>query len=200
MKVNYWDMAPALTSDRMSLIAEILIRVRQDALAIFDPEKGDSSWGFGCVVYDRCRNTIVKAATQHKWLGILDHSLHFVFTVGGVPIRFENGDSEHPKPRHLRRRSKELKAQQLAFEALGPDFPIEGRWRIIYETNDETMAVDEVVLVQVNGESEILNAWPLEIPTDIVPTHLRRNTPAANLPAPDVSLRSVAQGPPAQHA
>lgn len=200
MKLNYWEMAAELTEDRMLSIASLLVRVRHDALATHEPDKGDSPWGFGCRVYDRCRNSIIKAAEKSEWLSIIDPTLHFVFAVGGVPVRFGNGDIEQPKSRLLRRRPGEFRAQQLAFDALGPEY-VEGRWRIIYDTDNETMAIEEVVLVQANGSGDVLNSWPLDVTTTVVPLDLRKPTPAADVPALKVTLKKAMQGePPARHA
>ena len=191
MKVNYWELAPGLTPERMSTLAALLAAVRLEALAAHEPHKGDSNWGFGCRVYDRSRNGIIAAAEHNDWLGIIDSSLHFVFSVGGVPIRFAHGDSEQPKARLLRRDLVELEAQQLAFD-FGPEF-IEARWRLIVETDAETMSVANVVLIQVKGDGEVLNSWKLGM--DLVPASLRRSTPAAHTPAPRVRIKATQDQP-----
>jgi len=47
------EISPALTTERLQLLALKIARVRRDALDVFQPEKGDNAWSFGCLCYVR---------------------------------------------------------------------------------------------------------------------------------------------------
>ena len=196
MSTGYWEIAPALTQERMSIIAGLLARVRQDALATHEPNKGDSNWVLGCRVYGRSCNHIMAAAAMHDWLGIIDNTLHFVFTVGGVPVRFGHGDPEQPRARLLRRYPEEIEAQQSVFD-FGSDL-IESRWRLIVETDSETLAVDRIVLIQATGEGAVINSWGLQ--PESVPPDLSKRAAPVPLASPTVRLKPHAADASQKHA
>src|SRR2546428_5962080 len=47
-----WELNPAFTEERLVFLAKQLLEIRAAALALQQPEKGDSSWVLGCRVYE----------------------------------------------------------------------------------------------------------------------------------------------------
>jgi hypothetical protein len=182
---NYWDHAPELQQQRLELLAGLLASVRREVLATHEPEKGDNNWVLGCRAYGRSCSAITEASRTYEWLGVLDESLHYVFTIGGVPVRFAHGDHEQPSAHLLRRDAKEAHAQQLAFDL--PEL-LNWRWRIIVETDSETLQVTNVALIQATGDGAIEEWWPL-LSESVVPAELRKEE-AEEIPPPSVAARS----------
>src|SRR5690349_13440733 len=118
-----WDVHPGLTAERLSHVARTIRQVRAETLALHDPANGDSAWSLGCRAYSRTCHGIRKSSEDpacSDWLSIVDQTgLHFVFAIGGVPLRFYKTEDaeEEIAPRTLRRFFPELRAQQLAFFA-----------------------------------------------------------------------------------
>ena len=154
-----WESHPALTEKCLQVIADIIRNTRHDAIQAHEPNKGDSNWGLGCRVHERTCHAIMLAANDHDWLDIIEPGLHFVFSIGGVPIRFYRGEPENPNPRYLSRRYPEIQAQQYAF-----DFAHESEqwlWRLAIET-DYLGEVLRIVFVEVAENGDIRSTW--EIP------------------------------------
>jgi len=160
-----WEACPELLLERLQLIAENLRDVRHDALETHDEEKGDDAQVHGTVAYARSRRRITDLAASglHPWLGVIDPSRRFIFSIGGVSMRMYRGDSRRPPERNLRSFVTELLAMQLPlFEdsALGLD----GSgwvWRMAIET-DYSGLVIRVVVFQANPSREVRHLF--EIP------------------------------------
>lgn len=157
-----WQIVPAFTAERLRILAELLVTVRRTALGGHAPSEGDTNWGLGCRVYERTCHAIQEACKRHHWLTVLEQPLHFVFQVDGVPLRFGRGDPDEPNPRLLRRKPNEEIAQQRAFESLTNDPTIfEWRWRLIVETEEDTLEASSVFLVQASSDGSVGNQWEI---------------------------------------
>jgi len=185
-----WDAHSELKEDRLVFLASLIKQVRHDALPFHEPSKGDTNWGLGCRVHERTCHAIKEASNNQPWLDVIDSSLHFVFSVGGVPIRFYRGEAENPNPRHLNRRYSEIEAQQLAFE-----FHLEDRqwlWRMAIET-DFDGEVFRIVMVQVSEGGDVKNIWTIpltgKVPI-ITPIH-KRQREGVDLEPPVIAPRRV---------
>ncbi|MBB5696065.1 hypothetical protein [Muricoccus pecuniae] len=158
-----WDLHPALTEERLSACARLLARGRTDAVAMADPWAGDDAWSVGCRAYSFSRNRLRQAAEggRYRWLGVLDHTHHFVFLIDGVPVRFFRGDAEEPSKRTLRQQGSE--AQQLAL-ALGDAVGADGLMcRLAVETG-EGGEVTRVVFLALRGEEGQMECfWPVPL-------------------------------------
>ena len=189
-----YETVAAFTPDRLRTLAGILVSIRHDALTDHhDPGKGDSNWGLGCRVYERTCFAIERAAEKYSWLTVLDHPLHFVFAVGGVPLRFGRGDPDEPNPRLLRRNPSEELAQQAAFEFADDPNLVEWRWRLIVETDPDTLEAARVTLIQVSGNGVIRDQWDVSLPPDFLT--LGGDSPpedAVELPPPSVTAKGEA--------
>lgn len=178
-----WDLHPALTEERLSACARLLARGRADAVAMADPWAGDDAWSIGCRAYSFSRNRLRQAAEggRYRWLGVLDHTHHFVFLIDGVPVRFFRGDADEPSKRTLRQQESE--AQQLAL-ALGDAGGAEGlMFRLAVETG-EGGEVKRVVFLALRGEAGAVECfWPVSIEVEPVSLGTRSNSgPAMQLP------------------
>lgn len=158
-----WELVAAFTPERLGIVTELLVSTRQEALKKHEPSQGDTNWGLGCRVYERSCFAIRNAVDAHPWLEILDDELHFVFLVGGVPLRFGRGDHEGPSPHLLRRRPNEISAQQLA---LSDDW-VGWIWRLIVETDPDTLETSHVYLVQASTDGQVGHSWELDLPEKI---------------------------------
>lgn len=169
-----WEVHNELQEDRLTTIANIIKQVRHEALLVHEPSKGDTNWGLGCRVHERTCYAINEATDYHTWLDVIDPSLHFVFSIGGVPIRFYRGEAENPNPRQLNRRYPEIEAQQLAFDYLFENS--QWLWRMAIETDNDG-EVMRIVMVQVSESGDINNLWTIPLTDNvpiITPLHLRQ--------------------------
>jgi hypothetical protein len=192
-----WDLAPALTEERLSACARLLARGRADAVAMADPWAGDDAWSIGCRAYSFSRNRLRQAADggRYPWLGVLDETHHFVFLIDGVPVRFFRGDAEEPSKRTLRQQESE--AQQLAL-ALGDAGGSDGlMFRLAVETGQDGNVV-RVVFLALRGEAGSVECfWPVPMEDDAgVRARIGRpnSAPALQLPlasAPKVRRASA---------
>jgi hypothetical protein len=133
--LNPTEKYPALTDERLSLIANALGDVRNSALTLYDPLSGDDQWSHGCQVYARSCFRIRQLAHQHSWLSVIAENarLRFTFAIEGVPIRFYRGSPDDPPPNYLVTTYGELLQRQL-FEGLRP---LDKILRIAIETDRE---------------------------------------------------------------
>jgi hypothetical protein len=145
--LNPTEKYPALTDQRLSLIADALRDVRNVALALYDPLSGDNEWSHGCQVYARSCFKISQLARQHAWLSIVreDAKLRFTFAIEGVPIRFYRGSSDDPPSNYLVTTYGELLQRQL-FDGLRP---LDKILRIAIET-DRAGRVSTAKLVELD--------------------------------------------------
>jgi hypothetical protein len=185
-----WEIHNELQEDRLVSLANMIKQVRHEAILVHEPSKGDTNWGLGCRVHERTCHIIKEASDFHSWLDVIDPSLHFVFSIGGVPIRFYRGEAESPNPRHLSRRYPEIEAQQFAFE-----FHLEGRqwlWRMAIETDNDG-EVMRIVMVQVSEGGDIKNMWAIPLTGNVpimTPIHHRQRE-GVDLEPPVIAPRRV---------
>lgn len=185
-----WEIHNELQEDRLVSLANMIKQVRHEAILVHEPTKGDTNWGLGCRVHERTCYIIKEASDFHPWLDVIDPSLHFVFSVGGVPIRFYRGEAESPNPRHLSRRYPEIEAQQFAFE-----FHLENRqwlWRMAIETDNDG-EVMRIVMVQVSESGDIKNQWDIPMTGNVpimTPIHHRKRE-GVELEPPVIAPRRV---------
>lgn len=148
------DFHEDLTEERLNRIAEILIDTRNEAVELFDSEGGDTNWGLGCRIYDRSRSRVLDAANDHKWLDILDPSLHLIFSIGAVPVRFYRGAPDEPTPNTMAVSFPEFDQLLLAFP--GEDQHIRWRFAVEAEPNGEAL---RVVFVGLNESEDVVCQW-----------------------------------------
>lgn len=151
------DFHPDLTDERLNAIADILINTRNETVDLFDEDAGDKAWGLGCRVYDRTHTRIIRAAQEFAWLSVADPTLHLIFNIGQVPVRFYSGTTDDPNPRTLAQSYPELQQLSLAFPK-----PSEIRlWRFAVEADTDGKAL-RVVFAGFSDANELLCQWVRE--------------------------------------
>lgn len=187
-----WDYHTDLTAERLLAVARLIVEGRHDAVERFDEEAGDNGWTLGCRAFQFGRARILRAAgsDEYPWLGVIDRSLHLIFTIGGVPIRIYRGDGDEPTDRTLRQSFGEL--QQRAFSFDEHDDGRDLAYRFAIET-DIDGSVTRVKFVGLRGASVILN-WdvPLELEAIGAGTVGRPASESVELDAPKVGVRNAA--------
>lgn len=166
MGQNPWEITPALTAERLQLLASTIAEVRADAREGHVPEKGDDAWTFGCRAYRRTCHAFAGLALSgdHPWLAVDTQGLAFTLLVDGEPIKFYKGDAENPSSRSLRRGLDEaLKQGKLSF--YDDELASGGGWfwLLAVETLEDGSLLRAAVL-QANENEETRNLF--FIPTD----------------------------------
>jgi hypothetical protein len=179
-----WSQFPALTEYRLRVLAELIRDVRHQAVLTHEPQLGDDAWVLGVRAYKRTCFEIAKAAIgEHReWISVIENEererarealapavlnpeLHFVFAVGGVPLRFYRGSADEKTEKSLKRQYPEINAHQLVMEYV-PEPVLDRVLRLAVET-DDLGEVTRVVLVQLDEDGNPHNPW--DIPVDMAP-------------------------------
>jgi hypothetical protein len=194
-----WKIHPALTEERLRTVAGIIRDVREGALALYDPQAGDIPWSHGCVVYARTLRALERAALREEyrgWLHVVERQgLHFVFGIGGIPVRVYSGDPERLPDRALRRRAAEVDQMAFAFE-LFPGAPaavnaaaLEDCFLRLAVELTPTLAVWRISLVLADDAGRVHAQWevPLDGGTGVLAFDPRETrTPGVVLPPPTI--------------
>lgn len=175
-----WLQFPALTDPRLRIVAQMIQDVRHEAVTTHEPHVGDDAWVLGVRAYKRTCFAIAKASIgAHKeWLSVieteererarellapsvLNPELHFVFSIGGVPLRFYRGAADEPTNKSLKRHYPEITAHQFVMEYV-PEPIFDRILRLAVET-DDLGEVTRVVLVQLDEDGIPHNPWDIAL-------------------------------------
>jgi hypothetical protein len=181
-----WEHHPALTRDRLVAIAKCIQKGRNSALDRYDPAVGCDPWTVGCEAFAFQKHEIIDASLHFEWLEILNPSMEFVFSIGGVPVRFYRGEANEPHERTLRQTHAELLQMPLFSSEELVRLTDEPLYRFAVET-DIDGSVAQVSFIVLDGAAPVLN-WviPLDAPFGKV-TPLRPEEPdGVELPPPSV--------------
>lgn len=200
VEVAPWFLCPALTLERLQVLAARIALVRAEAVLDQRPDKGDGPWSLGCVAYSRTRFAISQLAEsgQHPWLTVQSEGNGFAMMIEGVPVRLHRGDSESPTSRATSGASRAFNRLQASFPFMAQIFADEpsGRWlwMLTVETHEDGTAL-RIVIHQLNEHGSTRNHW--EIPIDssfpvIAPITSTSREPV-DLPAPVVGPKLPAQ-------
>ncbi len=147
-----WTKYPSLTQDRLAIVADVIRRVRHDAILLHEPDKGDTNWGLGCRVYERtCSGLRTESRKHTSWLVVLPETrnLQFSFAIGSVPFRFYRGTPDNPPDRYAISSFGELHHLQMCLELEGLR-PLDNVLRLAVETSPMTLEVITVSVVEVD--------------------------------------------------
>lgn len=193
-----WDIHPDLTEERLNTIAEVFCKVWEGVIAEHRPDKGDRMWGQGCKGYDRSCGMITILSDRYEWLDVLspgDH-LKFIFTIGGVSLRFCKNDMGLLNENISHRDQIEL---QFSVSTLQIDpSNLDHVWRIVV-VPDEDGRVDFVSFRQVttNGstslEYNVYNTEAVSVP-DSLPEGVDLDSPIVDLDSPHVGIEENHEG------
>lgn len=175
-----WLQFPALTQTRLRVLAELIQEVRHLAVLTHEPHLGDDAWVLGVRAYKRTCFAIAKGSIgeHQEWLSVIENEvrervreemapevlnpeLHFVFAVGGVPLRFYRGSADEPTNKSLKRQYPEIHAQQLLMDYV-PEPVFDRVLRLAVETN-ELGEVTRVVLVHLDEKGNPHNPWEISL-------------------------------------
>lgn len=156
-----WEHHPALTADRLTAVAQMILAGRNNALDRFDASVGCSNWTLGCEAFELQRFQIIVGAAEHEWLDVIDPGMQFVFSVGGVPARFYRGEPDDPTARTLKQSFPELYQLSLFSEEELAQLARKPAYRFAVET-DVDGAVAQISFVILDGEQPLL-VWRIEI-------------------------------------
>ena len=165
-----WLKYPALTDQRLSRVATVIRKVRQECVDLYEPEKGDGPWSLGCRVYERTFFAIKELAkVEPSWLVINKefHALQFSFSIGPAPLRFYRGDPEDPPSHVLARSDGEL--FQLQYCIQYDDRPtVDSVLRLAVEV-DSTRQAAAVFLIEIDEFKEVIVQYriPFESATSV---------------------------------
>jgi len=182
-----WTKYPALTAERLAIMADLIREVRHDAVLAHEPGKGDGNWGLGTRVYERTCFKIEKLAEKSPdWLTILHElkGLQFSFALGNIPFRFYRGTPEEPPDRYSIRTFGEIHHLQLCLQLEGIR-PLDKVLRFAVETSPATLEVTAVSVVEVDKAGSPVGVYE-------IPLKQRQESNVAVLQAPPVELPSPA--------
>lgn len=183
-----WEVHAGLSPDRLIKIAELIQSGRNKALDRFDPTLGCTGWTVGCEAFAFQRYELIKAAEEIEWLQILDSTMQFVFSVGGVPVRFYRGEPDDPSSRTLKQTFPELDQLTLFSAEELSKLGSSRIYRFAVETDiDGSLAA--VSFVVLDGESPTL-VWPIPLDgsvTKISPMWAEKSE-GVELPPPSVGV------------
>ncbi|UVW30600.1 hypothetical protein [Massilia sp. H6] len=111
------NVHPDLTDERLQALATFFANTRSSVASLHDPFAGDDAWALGCRSFARWRNLLVGKiqSGEWPWFKVLDPSMHFIFGIGDVPVRFYRGTVKRPPSRTLAQSAQELTQLSLAF-------------------------------------------------------------------------------------
>jgi hypothetical protein len=180
-----WITYPSLAKERLSILANIIRRVRSETVMLHDPMHGDNEWSLGCRAYARICFAIREAARTYPWLTVLHESeeLRFSFVIGDIPFRFYTGEPDDPPGRYGFRTFGELQHLQAML-------PIEGIrkldkiLRLAIET-DSQREVSSITLVEMDQTGQATEKY--SIPMDLIQSNVGSlQVKPINLPPPTV--------------
>jgi hypothetical protein len=162
------DLHPALTLDRLQVVAQLIVNARRECMALRNAEKGDNGWASGCRAYAWICLALVRATVLYPWLTVIEGggrivtaggkevfwtALRFVLAIGGAPLRFYRGEPGQIPKNSLRVAFPELTAKQDAFRFRSPSPSLLSQphaLRLAVETDDDG-EVTRITLLQVLG-------------------------------------------------
>jgi len=150
-----WEYHPDLTRERLVTVARLLEKGRNDALDWHNPAIGANGWTLGCNAFAYQMHQLLQAidSGEYDWLTAMDRSLHFVFRIGEVPVRFYRGEAEKPTDRTMHQSHSELRQLELIFDVTdkGKDLA----YRFAVET-DIDGTIMRIIFVGLQDESAVL--------------------------------------------
>ena len=161
-----WDHDPVLIEDRLIEIGRLITAGRNHALDRYDPSVGCDAWTVGCEAFKFQCFQIETASYDLPWLEVLNSSMEFVFSIGGVGMRFYRGEPSEPHERTLRQSFSELAQMSLFAEE---ELAKSGQtilYRFAVET-DIDGSITQISFV-VLSEGQPLIIWPIPLDQPVI--------------------------------
>jgi hypothetical protein len=161
------EVHPEFTDERLSLIAHLISNAVNSAARRHQSTSGDDGWSLGCVRFARIKNLLIRKAQSGDWpwLAIINPGKKFIFSIGGVPIRFYRGKPDSAPERTLVVSSPEFLQMSLAFEGMDAELK-KLCFRFAIETGilGETVSVVFAALAHEGGAP--VHSWKINIDND----------------------------------
>ncbi len=188
-----WEHHPALKSERLIHIAELIQNGRNFALDHYYPEIGCDGWTTGCEAFAFQKYQIIESAQTIEWLSILDRSMQFVFAIDGVPIRFYRGEANEPHKRTLQQTFVELKQYSLFSSEELVKLSNNPLYRFAVETDFEG-SITAIIFVMLDGEDPVVT-WeiPLDSPVSKVAPLWTEENEGVKLSSPSIGVPNKRQ-------
>jgi hypothetical protein len=149
-----WLDYPGITQEKLLIVADLVRRIRDEALDDHRPEKWETNWSLGTRQYERTEGAITWATQQYSWLTVLAGASggpsQYVFAITGHAIRFCRGDEEEIAARYQSPCFPELQQQQSMF---GPD-ALNGRSLRLVIKNNADGRVDSIWIMEADEAVE----------------------------------------------
>lgn len=102
-----WDFYPQLTEERLTIIAEELLRVLDHTYEQLSTPL-DDNYTKGTCTFGRQRQLLIKLCMSDKydWLSLTNPGMDVTFNIDTVPVRFFSDDPEQPKKQGYFRRNQ----------------------------------------------------------------------------------------------
>jgi len=153
------DIHPGLQEERLVIIGQLITAARHAAVSDHKPSEGDNNWVLGCRCYAWACHGVRRATERYpEWLTIIEDGLHFVFGIGGVPLRFYRGEPDDVPERTMSVNLPELRARQDAF-SFAAQYRSKTHLRLAVET-DSLGEVSTITLIEVDeGLNPVGDGW-----------------------------------------
>jgi len=188
-----WIKYPALTAERLSVVANLIRETRRTTVLLHDPIGGDNEWSLGCRAYARTCFALQQATERYSWLTVLpeQESLRFTFAIGLIPVKFYHGEADGAPSHYCTITGTEMGQQQLAFQIDGVE--LAGQVLRIAVVTDVSRRVSKVVLVELDSETGAAAAT-YEIPFDLKSDNVvQLQSRPVDLPRPELEPLPTAE-------
>ena len=181
------DFHSGLTQERLSILAAKIKEARRKVSLKYDPDNGDDPWCQACRGFRWTCKAIRQLQDKHQWVEVNEKGLHFVFSIGGLSMRFYRGDPKKVPERYLKLTYPELRVQQTSLDFGGPESSV---WRLAVEAG-VSGEVTAITLVRLSPHGEVLNTWPIAAAQSDRNLTQFRSRQARRLNAPKITYRSI---------
>lgn len=182
-----WESFPDLTLERLSIVAQILRRERDDAAVDHRADRGETEFALGVSAWERTKYALIVTSPNYNWLHIINGvnagPSHFIFQIGIFPVRFYHGSYEDTPARYLLVSDEEKDALKLEHELAGGHF-----LRFGIET-DAKHRTKNIELIEYDGFGEVVHRF--SVPLDATATVTRFTVPqreGVNIAPPTVEV------------
>jgi hypothetical protein len=143
---------PGVTLSRLLILADIVRRVRNEAVDDHRPERFETNWSLGARQYERTAGALTGASMEYPWLtvvaGASGGAVQYVFAIGGHCVRFCRGDEIEVARRYQSPCFPEIE-QRMLFG----DEPNANRWLRLVIDNTPEGRPDSLWLMEIDGDT-----------------------------------------------
>ena len=177
------DYYPDLTEERLQAVANHLLDVRYNALAVLQSEY-DNNYTRECTVFGRQREMLIRLALKrtYPWLELNHAGMDITFSIGRVPCRFFTDDPNHPQKHGFFRRNQ---VDQL----FAPEDTQPVVWRFVIERSITEDDEDQIYLIGYNIFEEKICEWRHRPDSTVLHSVDSSTPPVVDLPDAEISVR-----------